>query len=241
MLDKEDMELMLLANEPIPLEHVGNITSPRMRDIIKLGYSKYNEGLSSLLFDKSRISDLKNVEESNFILTCFFFHQDNSFRNSFKNGIKFSLGKDVDIVEVEGQPVFDLGESLYIDETSFYDFQELVKLSNKVEFSNDADEYSAGNSKAKEMIERLLKGKAEKPQKKAVINLHSIISGLSWKSTSGINISNVFDLSVYQFYDGYHRLENIDYCNSVLTGIYTGNIDSKSIKMQEINWAKIIL
>lgn len=112
-------------------------------------------------------------------------------------------------------------------------------MSNKVEYGKE-DEYHAGNSKAKEMMDKIRKGKASKPKKKPVIDFHSIISGLSWRTTGGVNLFNIFDLTIYQFYDGYYRLENIDHYNSILTGIYTGNIDAKNIKMQDINWARII-
>lgn len=240
MVNEEDIHLALLANEPVFVEDVGYIRSPKLRDVIKLGYSDYMDSLSSLLFDKSRISGLGEVSESAFVLVCYFFMQNDHFRSSFANGIKLLLHKEIELVEVEGVPYFDLGDGLTLHEGNFHRFQEIVKMANKAELANEKEDYIPGNSKAKEMIEKLMKGKANKPAKKPVINLHSIISGLSWKSTSGIHIGNIFELSIYQFYDGYYRLENIDHYNSVVTGIYTGNIDAKKINMQEINWTKII-
>ncbi|WP_199925628.1 hypothetical protein [Paenibacillus bouchesdurhonensis] len=240
MTQEEDIHLTLLANEPVFVADIGYIRSPKLRDVIKLGYSNYIEALSSLLFDKSRISGLGTIMESAFVLACYFFMQDDHFRNSFSNGIRLLLHKEIELVEMEGVPYFDLGDGLTLHEGNFHRFQEIVKIANKAELTNDEEDYNPGNSKAREMIEKLMKGKANKPAKRPVINLHSIISGLSWKSTSGININNIFELSIYQFYDGYYRLENIDHYNSVVTGIYTGNIDAKKINMQEINWTKII-
>lgn len=240
MIDKEDIELKLLANELVSVSNIGLVVSPKVKDVIRLGYSKYNESLSALLFDKDKIQDLKDAEESNFILTCYFFHQDEQFRNSFKNGIDMMFSANVEMLEIEGSPILSLGEISFIDESNFAEFQDFIRIVNKAESNQDEEEFNAGNSRAQKMIDELKKGKGNKPQKKPVINFHSLISGLSWKSTSGINISNVFDLTIYQFYDGYRRLENIDHYNSVLTGIYTGNVDAKTINMQDINWVKII-
>lgn len=240
MTHEEDIHLALLANEPVFVTDIGYIRSPKLRDVIKLGYSSYMESLSSLLFDKSRISGLGEVPESAFVLACYFFMQNDHFRNSFSNGIRLLLQKEIELVDAEKAPYFHLGDGMTLHEGNFQRFQEIVKIANKAELANDKEDYNPGNSKAKEMIEKLMKGKANKPAKKPVMNLHSIISGLSWKSTSGINIHNIFELSIYQFYDGYYRLENIDHYNSVVTGIYAGNIDAKKINMQEINWTKII-
>lgn len=236
----DDISLRLIANIPISIENVSGIQSPKLSSIISLGYQRYNESLSSLLLDKNRIEEFKDVEGSSFILTCLYFLQDEYFRNTFKTGIRLMTGYDVHLKEDSENPVLSLNDQCFLNEDNFNTFQKVVRLANKVEINEKEEEFEAGNSKAREMIEKIKRGKKNKPEKKPIVNLHSLISGLSWKSTSGINITNIFDLTIYQLYDGYHRVEKIEHYNNTVTGIYTGNIDAKKINMNDLNWAKII-
>jgi len=65
-----------------------------------------------------------------------------------------------------------------------------------------------------------------------------MISGLGWKANN-INIFDVWDLTVYQLYDGLNRLKIIDDYQFTLSGIYAGTIDSGKINLKDINWMKI--
>jgi hypothetical protein len=91
----------------------------------------------------------------------------------------------------------------------------------------------------KEMLEERKKRQKQKPKQKETINLRSIISGLAWKSGSP-NLQSILELTNYQLYDGFKRLEKIDNVYYTLLGIYTGNVDVKKINTSELNYAKII-
>ncbi len=100
------------------------------------------------------------------------------------------------------------------------------------------EEYNPANEEARKIIEKIKENKKNAPKPKELITLSSMISGLGWKANN-INIFNVWDLTVYQLYDGLNRLKIIDDYQFTLSGIYAGTIDSGKINLKDINWMKI--
>jgi hypothetical protein len=232
----ESISLKLLLGQPVNVKGV-NIYSPILNEIVSVGYDTYNYGLSSLLFDKNLFEDLKEIKESNFNLMVHFFVKDESFRNSVEIGSRLIFKEEIKVEIIDNRPCFVLGDYT-INQSSLDDIQRLIKIANRVPDKKPEDEFNPGNSKAREIMEKILKDRAKRPPKKPFTNLHSIISGLSWKSN--LDILKIGNLTIYQVYDGFYRMENIDHYNGILTGIYTGNIDSSKIKLQESAWTKII-
>ncbi|WP_342422357.1 hypothetical protein [Paenibacillus sp. FSL E2-0178] len=234
---EESIELKLLLGQPVSLSGI-NIYSPLLKDIVSVGYDKYNHALSSLLFNKSRFPDLKDLKESNFDLFTYFYIHDEAFKDAIEMASRLMFRDEIILEVLDESPRFKVGD-FFICSENFSDIQKVIKCANKVPDTSDKEEFNPANSKAKEFIDKIMGDRAKKPQKKPVSNLHSLISGLSWKSPN-INILNISDLTIYQFYDGYYRLENIDHYNNIMNGIYSGKVDSTKIKIQENTWTKII-
>lgn len=234
----ESIELKFLLGQAVNYNGI-NISSPSLKNVVSVGYDKYNHALSSLLFDKDRFPDLKNLKETNFDLVIYFFAQDSSFRSALELGSQLIFNEnEISLEAVENVPCLKVGDN-FITSEMFADVQKLIKHANKVSEKTEQEEFNPANSKAKEFIDKIMGDRAKKPQKKPVSNLHSLISGLSWKSPN-ISILEIDKLTIYQLYDGYYRMENIDHYNSIMTGIYSGNIDSTKIKIQDNTWTKII-
>ncbi|WP_405169298.1 hypothetical protein [Paenibacillus sp. FSL H3-0286] len=231
----ESIELKFLHGLPVELYGL-NISSPIIKEIIKVGYSSYNKALSSLLLDKNNIAELKNLDQSNLELIIYFFERDPSFKEAFSLGIKLMFDESVSASLNEYSISLQIGE-VNITEEMLFSIQQVVKFANKVSDKTEEEEFNPANSKAEEFIRKIMGDRAKKPQKKPVSNFHSLVSSLAWKHDLRILEGN---LSIYQFYDGYYRLENINHYNNIMTGIYSGNIDSTKIKIQENNWVKII-
>jgi hypothetical protein len=244
-MDMDDIELKLLVGLPIEVENVGNIYSPTVKEIIEFGYSKYNEILSCLLMDKSRLK-LESLDEK--VITTFTllaslcFHEED-FRRKFLNGLNFIFKEEVFFGHNDEEIFFyfgDLGEMRYISEKNIEFIQALIRVSNQVKIQDEKeDEYNPADEQARKIIEEMLARRRNKPKPKPTVNLHSIISGLCTKS-NGVNHLNVKDLSIYQLYDCFHRLEVVENYHYTLVGIYSGNVDGKQINYNKIHWTKII-
>lgn len=232
-----DIHLKLLAGMPIEISGIGEFTPLTMREIIKMGESIYNKKLSALLFDKKTLDSNEMDELSNFEAITVFLYYDKSFRDLFFCALKMYLCVDVSINEDGQILLMKNNKEIVLDENLFNEIQKIAKLANLIKNVKE-DEYEAGNERARKFIEKLKKKKEKLSRANSAqkINLHSLISGLAWRSS----YNDVLNLTIYQLYDGFQRIEKINDYEYTLLGIYTGNIDGKKIKLPDINWANVI-
>ena len=233
MMIDNDINLKLLAGMPIDISSLGILTPLKLKEVIYIGESNYNELLSVLLIDKENIEGLNDQEISNLELLMVYSYQNIEFREKVLKSLKFFLNNEF-FMSNEG---FFYCKDLILDKEPFDDFQYVLKCANHIEIKKE-DEIIPGNERARKFMEKLKLSK-QNFKKPEIMNLHSIISGVAWKSNN-MNIIDIFDLTVYQLYDAYHRLENIDNYHYTLSGIYAGNVDSKNINMSKITWSKIL-
>lgn len=69
------------------------------------------------------------------------------------------------------------------------------------------------------------------------ITITSIIEGVSAKHPS-INLINIWDYTMYKLMRTYYRLEQIESATNIMTGIYSGCVETKKIDLKEYHWAK---
>ncbi|MBD1379215.1 hypothetical protein [Metabacillus arenae] len=236
-LNEEDIRLKLLVGLPIEIKGIGHLHLPSLYEIISMNESTYNTNISYLLFSKDNLNE--NPEEfdpySDYEILISFLYQDSSFRELIFNALEMVFGEKPNYKE--GIVYFgELSEDSVLTEEKWEIIKKVIMIGNFIEVKK-VEEYKAGNERARKFIEKLKKQKAEAVKIKPKQSLHSIISSIGWKS---IGIDNVFNLTIYQLYNGLRTLDNIDNYHYTLTGIYTGNIDGKKIKMSEIHWANII-
>lgn len=248
MVVDNDINLKLLAGMSISINSLGILTPLKLREIIALGEPIYNELLSVLLIDKENIEGLKEEEFSNLEILMVYSYQNIEFREKVLKSLKLFLGNEF-FISSEGffycrNLISDnyglfVYKYLVIDKEPFEDFQHVLKCANHIEIKKEEEEdIIPGNERARKFMEklRLSKQNIKKPE---TMNLHSIISGVAWKSNN-TNIIDIFDLTIYQLYDAYHRLENIDNYHYTLSGLYAGTVDGKKINLSKITWTKII-
>jgi len=228
-----DINLRLLAGMPIDINNLGILTPLKLKDITNIGESNYNELLSVLLIDKSNIEGLNDQEISNLELLMVYSYQNLEFREKVLKSLKLFFNKEF-LMSNEG---LFYCEDIIIDKEPFDEFQYALKCANHIEIKKEP-EYVPGNERARKFMEKLKLNK-QNIKKPETMNLHSIISGVAWKSNN-MNIIDIFKLTIYQLYDAFYRLENIDNYNYTLSGIYAGTVDSKNINISNITWSRIL-
>ena len=246
MVVDNDINLRLLAGMTIDINNLGVLTPLKLKEITNIGESNYNELLSVLLIDKSNIEGLNDQEICNLELLMVYSYQNIEFREKVLKSLKLFLGNEF-FMSNEGlfycrKLISDnyglfVYKNLVLDKDPFDDFQYVLKKANHIENKKE-DEIIPGNERARKFMEKLKLSK-QNIKKPETMNLHSIISGIAWKSNN-INIINIFDLTIYQLYDAYHRLENIDNYHYTLSGLYAGTVDGKNINLSKITWTNII-
>nr|WP_156736255.1 hypothetical protein [Mycobacterium sp. E3298] len=240
-MDRDDIELKLLAGMPIEINGCGLLYTPTVRDIIEIGEIKYNQYLSVLLFDKSN-ADVEIPDEiSNFeffFINCVYSTTFKSIALEAFNFI-FRMRPELCDADTSLDPFLYFEDGSKIDKSNFEFIQEVVRIGHHVKLQKRDEEYNFANETARKFIEKVKAFRESvKVKKKDDLTLHSMINGMAWKSHS-VNLFNIFELTIYQLRYGFLALNNIDDYQFTLHGIYAGTIDTKKIKFDKLQWAKI--
>lgn len=233
-------DLQLLAGLPTTIKDVGSIHPLKLSEIAEMGEDRYNQFLNVLCFDVDDL-ELENVDLTalttyDLIVTqcevnkeylqlvtdalSMFFKDKVGYSNEY---YLFYLG--------------DIRDGRIIYRDNYEDIKAIIRKQNFIQ-EKKKEEYNPANEQAKQFIEKLKRLKKERPKTKETVNLHSIISSIAWKSHIGIHA--VWDLTIYQLFDAYYRLDVVDNYDKTLAGIYAGTVDASKINMKELNWSKII-
>lgn len=224
-MDKTDLNLRLLAGLPIKVENI-QIKPKNIREIVDFGYLRYNQLLSLLV---SKVEDMVDTEKlklpegttvfdvvlasqneeliSGFIDALCFFFDESTF--DFDEQLGLIIGEQKDTTE----------DTKYINHKNFEQVVDIIKHQNCVNTPKDK-EFKPKGKKASKILEKLKKGREAVQKAKSKdgndIDFQSIVSAVSTKSNS-INKLNVWDLTIYQLYDEFKRLEMITgYDTSIL-------------------------
>ena len=241
----EHLELKLLGGYPIETE-VGSMMQPKIKDIIEINEDQYNQYLGLLLYDTDLLELNEEILKSmgvNKISTYEFLLLQSIASEDFKNivisALEFFFKQPINLLREYG--VFYIGElsnQNFITSTNYEYIKKVLVKMNYLKDMEDEEELEFANEMAREWYLNIKKAEKNQPKPKPQVNLHSIISAMMWRTNKSID--EILNMTVYQLYDGYHRLFLIDDCLSTKQGIYQGTIDKDKIKSTDLNWAKII-
>lgn len=211
----------LLSPDPVNIQNVGGIISPKLKDISSIGINTYQYYLSILLMDlksyftmigqpekykmlsdeeKMQINmfDILTINEQSISLlqtVLNFFIKEDVFYSSQNRC--FLIRKDDEIIGA-------------ITKETYSQICDLIYQRNCIKSNQEEDLSKVKSKKALEIMKKLQKGRAEKvKQTKSDKNMElgNIISAVANKSHS-LNIINIWDLTVYQVWDCFSRLSN---------------------------------
>jgi hypothetical protein len=235
--------LKLLYGDSVKVFDELYIKNPKLVEIKNLGFEKYNEYINLLCLMPEDIADI-------LLFDMEIWYEDITswqlFINSYMTNEKVRLavewitGKNFNFVNSVNPYLYyeNNDKKIFIDEKIFNYIQKIIKIINFVPDKRHG--YNFKNRIAHEMYlnDEYRKRKKIKNRKQK-IDLSSIISAVAWKS--GVGIDRIWDLSIYQLYEGYFRLNNIQNYSDTMNGIYSGNIDSSKLDLEKINWSNIIM
>jgi len=234
-------DLQLLAGIPIAIRGVGTLTPLKVSQVAEMGEDRYNHYLSILCFNVQELDDevvsvLSDEVTSFDIIISQCFH-DEQFCGLVVEGLSTFFADKVEFVRDYG--VFYLGdvrEGRIITRDNYEEIKHVLRTQNFVQ-DKIKEEYNPANERARQLIEQIKQNQKNAPKTNEK-TLYSIISGIAWKSHIGIK--SVWDLTIYQLFDAYYRLELVDAWDKTLTGIYSGSIDGKKINLKDLSWSKPI-
>ena len=240
MCSNANLELKLLKGSTIIID--GIKIKPLTLAIIvdDLGFDQYAQLLSILGFDKSKFKDDIPEDEYEKVCNFDFFVAHETLMNSFLDFLRMVLNYlDIYYIPQYQSIVLECGkEVVFINRDNADKIVNVFRKMYNITIEKE-EEYNPANDRARAIIEQIKKKKEAYANihKEEEVDLNSIISGVAWKSTN-TNIFNLFDLTIYQLYDAYYRLEIVDNYYNTITGLYTGNIDGKTVNPKKISWIK---
>lgn len=126
----------------------------------------------------------------------------------------------------------------YIDKNNFDEIRACICQLNHLSCGTDkAVKYK--NDRAKKIAEKIAKGLEEQNKKNNLnLDLSKMISKYCADNKNGINIDNVWKLTIYQFYDQFEQHNHIRQA-SIQDNIYTNTVSFSDLKMYDQSlWLK---
>lgn len=187
----------LLSPDPVYIENVGGILSPKLKDISLIGMKTYQYYLSLLLTELSVFDAFPSNPEISVLFQSalnFFIQEEVSFSARDNCFLVQTDGKLIGTVTKDNYPIIS----------------DIICQRNSMKSRQSEDLSKVKNKKALEIMEKLQKGRAEKAKQTKLdknMELGNIISAVANKSQS-LNILSIWDLTVFQLWDCFSRLSN---------------------------------
>lgn len=244
-----DLSLKLIGGRPVQVDGFGEIKPLKLKEIIDYGYSKYSSALNIFSITKESLKDtvLKDIkdEDLEFISNleilimispddlielieeaCVLFFRCNSAY----------VDKEEYFISLNYSESPDIEKFVKIDRNNFDKISEIIKVQNYIKKVEEVESSEKKESKeVREFKERLkkLREEANKAKKRrdgendedSNIGLYEIISSLS--SKSNVNEFEIMNLTIYQLYTKFKRVEVVSKYDIDISSILAGVKDVK--------------
>ncbi len=249
--------LDLLSPEPFYLPNIGGVKSPTLREISQISYPTYQKYLTVFLMTPQSFLDTIEIsqfyealseEEYNSLHVFDLITQSSELTFLIEKALNFFM--DATIVYHKELKAF----LLYTDQTdeagnplptgilhkdSWNQLCQVILQRNAIQ-SKKADPSKTKSKKALEIMKKLQKGRENKKktsQDNKKMELGNIISAVAAKSQN-LSISNIWDITVYQLWDMFHRLNN----NHILDiqAISVATWGDKEHRFDSSGWFKLL-
>ncbi|GAV10336.1 hypothetical protein [Paenibacillus sp. NAIST15-1] len=221
-MESLDLKLKLLGGRPIYAKNFGDIYPLKIRDIIDVGYSEYMKYLNMIALDNSNL--LKEAPEHMDTLELLLLGGGDEIVDLLLQSVSFFLRAEVypDKENVGLIVTMTDGETRQINKMNYKEIQEIIKWQNYINHFDDKkgkefDPADEETKNLKEQMDKLAKQRDELKRRKnrlddednADLDFFDILAAITSKSYS-INEINMLDLTVFQVYRKFKRLEIID-------------------------------
>ncbi len=211
----------LLSPDPVNIQKVGGIISPKLKDISSIGYNTYQYYLTILSMDlKSYFSmigqpeqyKILSDEEKTQISIFDILTLNEQSVGLLQTVLNFFIKEDVVYNSQNRCFLVQKGDEFVgiITKEIYPQICDLICQRNCIKSNQEEDLSKVKNKKALEIMKKIQKGRAEKAKQTKSdksMELGNIISAVANKSQS-LNILNIWDLTVFQVWDCFSRLSN---------------------------------
>ena len=194
-------KLRLLANLPIYVDKIP-IHSPLLKEIADIGFEKYGIILTCGTIVKDILIDAEKLGISNnYDALLYSINQSKESFGTFLYSLLFFTKIEFD-VKFENEDIYFVKDDIKLDRNNYDNLVKTIKLVNKLDTGNDIEELDEFDKRVLEAENKLkdLQGNTGEQLKFA-----DLISCVANFDGNGLNIINIWDLNVYQFYEQLQR------------------------------------
>lgn len=233
-------ELKLLRGDDFVVADRIRIHHAKLSEIVDFGEKEYYSTVSTfcatpsdykaVLYDNFNI-DWEEVDDYEFFLMMWGSLNTKQTKLFLPNieCEKFELVQKKDNGEVG---LYNRVADIFIDKPTY---EEMVGYIRKIHgITKRVDK--AGNESTKKYLLKKARKEAKNSDKEYKSSLAPLVSSMVNCSEFKYNHKDVWDLNIYQFMDSVKRVQKIKDVNNIMFGIYSGNVDSKKISKDTLNW-----
>ena len=225
-----------LGKRPIVFNGV-ELYSPTVDSIDEIGELKYYIYLALATFNKEQVlkilfglsdEDYVDIEDyDDYLLLTSISDIIDELCNALSFFVKDKVEYDKD------QNVFAINGRVFLGYGNYLDFVKIIERQNGI-FESNPRNMNFKNEKAKQMYKKLLKlrEKNQKTKSNDGLELKDLLSILCNAEGNGINIFNVGQLTIYQVYEHFERL-NIKEQHTRLLRVWANGYLDKNTKLPE--------
>jgi hypothetical protein len=233
-------ELLLLRGGDFLVDGKIIVHHAKLSEIADMGEREYYSVVSTLcatpsdykavLFDNFGV-DWEEVDEYEFFLMLWGGLKTEEIKLLLPNieVEKFEMVQKTDSKEIG---LYNLQADIFIGKSTY---EELTKYIRSIHgLTKRVDK--AGNETTKKYLLKKARREMKNPGEEYKSILAPLVSGMVNSPEFKYNHNTVWDLNIYQFMDSVKRIQKIKDVAGIMQGIYSGNVDSKKISKDKLNW-----
>ncbi|TVX86076.1 hypothetical protein [Paenibacillus agilis] len=240
-MEEIDLKLKLFSGRAINAEGYGDIIPLTIREIVDVGYSEYMKCLNIMTLTTKDF--LEDATDDISVFDLLLLYGGEEIESIFEKALSLFLKGEI-VVDRDDLRIFvKVSEDTIniVNKDNYREIQEVIKWQNYInsfdekKLDKNFDPADEETRKLKEQMDAVAKRRDElkKKQNQADLNeeesdidFYDILSAISSKSY-GISELNVLDMTVYQVYRKFKRMEIIDQYDISIKSILAGAKDVK--------------
>jgi len=221
-------KLRLLANLPLYVDKIP-IYSPLLREIAEIGFEKYGIILTCGTIVKDILIDAEKLGiTNNYDALIFAINQNKESFGTFLYSLFFFTKIEFSAKLIDNDLVF-IKDDIVLNRNNYDLLVTNIKLSNKLEVEDDEKELDEFDKRVLEMEKKIREAQNKNVEPLKFADLISCVANFDG---NGLNIINIWNLNVYQFYEQLQRgqlKEQYQWnLKSLLAGASPDNIKTES-------------
>lgn len=238
-----DLKLKLFAGRAINAEGYGDITPLTVREVVDVGYSEYMKCLNIMTLTAKDF--FEDAPEELHVLELLMIFGGQEIESAFEQALALFLHGEIILDKDECRAFVKKSEDEInvVTKDNYHEIQEVIKWQNYInsfeekKLENNFDPVDEETRKLKEQMDAVAKRRDELKKKQKQnsssdeedegdIDFFDILSAISSKSYS-VNELDALNLTVYQVYRKFKRMEIIDQYDISIKSILAGAKDVK--------------